>query len=204
MEQKQNEVLIDCAWLETEKLQFKLLVMATVLALNKRAFLGTIEDVIDYLGIAINDTNKTKVRKAISSLVKQGFVIQVKDKTNIIIALSFGARNNSKVISIQRAWLEIIQNYKQQYQSSVAWETVLRVFIYLLGNCGKGTLTQAQIASDLNVSSETVRKAVNVLCNISFGDLILEKEVLRDSMNIDGFIFHRCLGTQYSIMQKFE
>ena len=96
----EDEALIDYAWLSVEKLGFKLLVMASVLAMNKRAFLGTMEDITAYLGIANNNKNKAKINKALTELTRQGFIIKVKDKRNIIIALSYDAKSNSKVIGI--------------------------------------------------------------------------------------------------------
>lgn len=200
-----DEVLLDYAWLDTQKLEFKLLIIASVLAMDNKAFLGTMEDVAQYLGIKNNRSNRASINQALSSLVSKKFIVRYNDKANIIIALSFDAKNNSKVIIIQRTWIEVIKNYKQNYGGSVAWETVLRVFIYLLGNCGNGAITYTQIASDLGIkSTTTISNAVNVLCTIDFGNMFLDKDIVRNSKVIDGKTLYQCLGTQYSIMVNFE
>lgn len=201
----EDEALIDYAWLTVEKLEFKILVMASVLAMNNRAFLGTIEDITNYLGIANNRSNKSKINEALSKLTRQGFIVRINDKSNIIIALSYDAKNNSKVIGIQRTWIDIIRKYNPSKKDDrVAWETILRVFIYLLGNCGKGIIKYNQIASDLSVSESTIKRAVKALCNIDFGNIAVDKERVLEKRVSNGKQFYQCLGTQFSIMINFE
>lgn len=201
----EDEALIDYAWLTVEKLEFKILVMASVLAMNNRAFLGTIADITNYLGIANNRSNKSKINEALSKLTRQGFIVRVNDKENIIIALSYDAKNNSKVISIQRTWIDIIRQYNPSKKDDrVAWETILRVFIYLLGNCGKGIIKYKQIASDLSLSESTVKRAVKALCNIDFGNIQVEKERVLDKKDIGNRTIYQCLGTQFTIMINFD
>lgn len=101
----EDEALLDMAWLSVEKLEFKILVMASVLALDNKAFLGTLQDIEQYLGIASNRKNNGKINVALSSLSRQGYIKVYHDKENIIIALSYDARNDNKVIYIQRAWV---------------------------------------------------------------------------------------------------
>lgn len=201
----EDEALIDCAWLAAEKLDFKLLVMSSVLAMNNRAFLGSMEDITKYLGIANNRKNKANINRALAELTRQGFIVQFKDKQNIIIALSYDAKNNSKVVSIQKTWINIIRQYKpSKKDDSVAWETILRVFIYLLGNCGGGITTYKMIASDLQLHENTIRKAVNALCNIDFGNLIVEKEKIVSKTVRADKTYYRCLGTRFYIMINFD
>lgn len=200
----EDEALIDYAWIAAEKLGFKILVMASVLAMNNRAFLGTMKDITSYLGLVDNRKNRANITQALSVLTRQGFIKQFSDKENIIIALSYDARNNSRVISIQKAWITIIRNYKPRKEDSVAWETILRVFIYLLGNCGRGPITYLAIANDLAISESTVKKAVKALCNIDFPGLIVEKERILERRVVNGSTIFQCLGNEYSIMINFD
>lgn len=64
----EDEALLDYAWITVEKLGFKLLVMASVLAIQKRAFLGTIADICEYLGIANSKRNRANINKALLDL----------------------------------------------------------------------------------------------------------------------------------------
>lgn len=198
----EDEALLDYSWIETEKLEFKLLVMSSVLAMEKKAFLGTMADITDYLGIANNRSNHAKINTALSKLTRQGYVKVFRDKANYIISLSYDAKSNSKVISIQRAWIDIIREYKPSV--SVAWETILRVFLYLLGNNSKEVISYKMIASDLKLHENTVSNAIKALCNIDFGNLIVEKKAVFNNKQINGITFFHCLGTNFSIMTNFQ
>lgn len=110
--------------------------MASVLALNNLAFLGTMEDITKYLGLVNNSNNAANINKALNALEKDGYISLFKDKKNIIIALSYDAKRFNRVVVIQKAWIEIIRGYKPAKKDSIAWETILRVFIFLLGNIG--------------------------------------------------------------------
>ena len=80
----------------------------------------------------------------------------------------------------------------------------MRVFIYLLGNCGKGITTYKIIASDLSVCENTVKNAVRALCNLDFGNMIVEKDVIKENLGSNYKPFYRCLGTQFGIIVSLE
>lgn len=198
----EDEVLLDYTWIETDKIEFKLLIMSSVLAIENRAFLGTIDDITSYLGISNNATNHSKINKALNNLSNQGFIKLFKDKANYIIALSYNAKSNSKIIAIQRTWIELIRTYKNK--NNVAWETILRIFLYLLGNTDKYVLTYKEIAQDLKISVSTIQKAIKVICSLDFGNLRIDKRAIYNNEEIDGKTLISCLGTNFSIMTNFE
>ena len=186
-------------WLSLDKYHFKILTMITVLADNKRAFRGKISDLCKKLSIQASAANTGKIKTALKLLAESGYINVIIDKDIYTVTLTKAAEKADNVRKIKREWYKIIR----QADSEAAWEQLLKVFLYLIGlPQGKDTiLTYRQIGESLNCSVSTVERAIKTICNLSFGDMVFKKNVIKEKMEND---FTITLGTAFTQGINFE
>ena len=109
-------------WLPLDKKEFRILAMIA----DKGEYKGNLSEICEYLSLNPQTRNRNQISNSIQALVEQGFVNCIKQgRTYTLKAIP-----KEKKIEISRRWAEpIIQH---QYTSeSVAWETVLKVLIWI-------------------------------------------------------------------------
>ena len=140
-------------WLPLDKKDFRILAMLA----DRGKFHGTLSNLCDYFSLSRQTRNCNQLRDSIQRLQEQGLIdSQLNGRTYALRAIPKG-----KEIELPRRWAEpIIQH---EYASEpVAWENVLKVFVWIHQN-RVPLITNADIARELNISTDTITNAKNVL-----------------------------------------
>lgn len=171
-----KEAEINKDWLTVQNYQFKILVMIAVLAENKLAFRGKLKDMCDFLGVSNQAANTKKIKDAIAALEKKGDILVVQQGHTWTLTLSVAAERKQKVIKIKNAWIKAIQQYQAPEGDEVAWENILKVFVFLCAD-KSDIKTYEEIAASLNLKYKTVQRAVWALDEIDLNDITLKRKL---------------------------
>ena len=168
-------------WLGVEKNQFRIL---SLLA-PKGEFIGNLSDMCRMLNIDTQTRNRNILRTGISSLAECGFITsEQKGRTYYLKAIP-----QQTVIEIPAEWLE--QIIKHEYTSeNISWQAVLKVFLWIIINDKKPTVTRNEIAEIINAGVDTVTSALNVL-EKDF-NAIIRKQITKQTEDGD----FRCIGLE--------
>ena len=168
-------------WLGVEKNQFRIL---SLLA-PKGEFIGNLSDMCRMLNIDTQTRNRNILRTGISSLAECGFITsEQKGRTYYLKAIP-----QQSVIEIPAEWLE--QIIKHEYTSeNISWQAVLKVFLWIIINDKKPTVTRNEIAEIINAGVDTVTSALNVL-EKDF-NAIIRKQIKKQTEDGD----FRCIGLE--------
>ena len=172
----EKEAEIDRDWLTVQNYQFKILVMIAALAENKLAFRGKLKDMCEFLGVASSSYNNTKIKEAIAALEKKGDILVLKEGQTWTLTLSVKAERKPKVVRIKNAWIKLIQSYQAPEGKEVAWENILKVFVFLCAD-KEDIKTYEGIAAVLNLKFDVVRRAVWALDVIDFNDIDFKRKL---------------------------
>lgn len=173
----EQEVDIEKDWLTVENYEFKILVMIACLAENKLAYRGKLKDMCEFLGVSAQKNNKDKIKTAIESLESKGDIKVIQDGYTWTLTLSVKAERKSKVVKIQRAWVEAIKNYKAiEKKDSVAWENVLKVLVFLIAD-NRDIKKYDDIANDLLMSIDVVKRCIKALDGIELKDASIHRKL---------------------------
>lgn len=176
----QNSIILDYDWLSLPKSEFRLLVMIADVGSN----LGCASDICRYFRPQTRNpasATRNRVINNLNLLVQKGFITLTQSGRSYNATLK---KPIVKEIEIERQYLTKILHH--QYIQSVAWENVLKVYIWLLNN-GNKEFTNSQIEAELNVSESTITEAKNVLQD--FGAVIIKHLTTRTAENV-----YRCYG----------
>lgn len=175
-----EEIILDYEWLSLPKGEFKLLVMIADVGSN----LGCASDICRYFKPQTpNPASATRNRVVtnLELLAEKEFIKLSQSGRRYTATL---IKPIVKEIAIERQYITKILHH--QYIQSVAWENVLKVYIWLLDN-GNKEFTNSQIQAQLNVSESTITEAKNVLQD--FGAVIINHLTVRQAENV-----YRCYG----------
>ena len=192
----QHEAYIDADWLTVANYQFKILVMVAALAENHLAYRGKLKDMCEFLGVSNQKNNTDKIKAAIDALVESGDVKVIKDGHTWTITLSVKAERKSKIIKIKNAWIKVIRQYECD---KVAWENILKVLVYLCADSAEVKRYET-IGKALNISLDTVKRAVTALDNIDFGDIEVKRKLAWYKKNDGEF---RVVGQKFQVGYDF-
>lgn len=142
-------------WLHLPKQHFRILAMLA----DVGEFRGNLADICRYLRINPDQKkNREKLRESIEYLTSIGFIIcQQSGRTYQLQAIP-----KEKAIPMKREWLHHLMN-RTNKDPSVAWEQVLKVYLWIREHYSARFVTNQQIATDLGISVKTVVDAKNVL-----------------------------------------
>lgn len=150
-------------WILMKKYEFKLLTLCAALAADHKAYRGTIVDVCKYLGVQSGQTSTNRtIKTAIQSLVDREYISVFNDPDNdkiYTLTLRYKAEKTKDIRAIKKEFINLI---KKDKSGEIAWEEVLRVYLYLVFNT-KDIMTNAEIGKDLSISERNVKKAKVVL-----------------------------------------
>ena len=201
---EKEDAYISMDWLTIKNYEFKILVMITCLAEYDRAYRGTLSKMCNFFGVQKSGTTYEKIRQAIYSLAEKGDLTFIADGENWILSLSTKAEKKPKIIRIKKAYIYTIKQYKAVNKNdSVAWDNILKVFVYLYSGDDQEIRTYRQIAKALDVSETVVKNAVKALTTIEFNDdLVVRKKVARvKCIETNQYI---TIGTKYDILYDWD
>ena len=176
---QEDLITFDIEWLNLPKAEFKMLVMIADIGQN----LGNASDMCRYFNRSPQNKNKNRLREALEKLAEQKIIDLEKQKNDYVVTLLKPILQENKVCLKRKYATEILHH---NYTQSVAWENVLKVYIWLLDN-GNKEFTNSKIEAELNVSESTITEAKNVLQD--FGAVIIKHLTTRTAENV-----YRCYG----------
>lgn len=176
---QEDLITFDIEWLSLPKAEFKMLFMIADIGQS----LGNASDMCRYFNRSLQSKNKNKLREALESLAEQK-IIDLKNYKNNYVAILLNPILEENKVCIKRKYITEILHHN--YTQEVAWETVLKVYIWLLDN-GKSLFTNRQISVCIGVSESTVTEAKNALK--ALGAFDIEKVTIKE-----GEQFYRCVG----------
>ena len=157
-EQDNHEAEFDKEWLSMEKYDFKILTLIAVLAENKLAYRGKIKDMCEFLGVAAGNSRTNRaIKDAIEKLEKEEYIDVI--KRGQIYTLTLRDNHSRTIIKIQKKWIAIVKSLNGKQNS---WDTILRVWLYLIDN-QREIITTKDIAADLQLSEKTIGNVKKIL-----------------------------------------
>ena len=161
MNNQTTEVNFNQEWLEQEKYQMKLLALVACLAKENRAYRGTLNDYCAWLGISNDSKNKRAIRIAIEKLREEKLAYYIEEGRDITLTL--GNSRHKDVRKVQSLFIELIKDKS----SGVAWENVLRVYVWLLYNSNRDIIKNGDIAEALNMNVRMVKRTKAILIELN-------------------------------------
>ena len=118
----------------------------------------------EFFGVASGDSkNNRNIKAAIDKLEADGLLKQIKDGQVYTLTLSRSAEKKSRVIRIQKQWVEIAKDVKcDDPKRNVSWINLLKVWLFLINN-NQNIITTSEIAAALGISTSTVKNAKHIL-----------------------------------------
>ena len=162
-------------WVLLKKYEFKLLTIITILADNKRAFRGKLNDLCNELSISACSKNKEKLKNSLTFLEQNDYIKIIEDKGIYTISLAHAAEKSKNIIKIKKAWYEIIKNA----DCEASWESLLKVFLKILELSQDKTYTYKQIGELTSFSKSTVERCVKTIKKLKFDDMVIRVDLIK-------------------------
>ena len=141
-------------WLELQNYHFKLLAITTILADEKKAFRGTINDLCDFLEFGHSSGNKSKIKGCLEVLAESEQIKLIVDKDIYTVSLSKAIEKSKKVTKIKKVWYKLIK--EQCKASSCSWESALKVFLVLYDLSQTEVWTYKEIGQRVGLGKSTL------------------------------------------------
>lgn len=186
-------------WLELQNYHFKLLAITTILADEKKAFRGTINDLCDFLEIGHSSGNKSKIKGCLEVLAESEQIKLIVDKDIYTVSLSKAIEKSKKVTKIKKVWYKLIK--EQCKASSCSWESALKVFLVLYDLSQTEVWSYKEIGQRVGLGKSTVSSCVNTLKKITFDDFSFVSTEVKEKINEGEY---RTKGQTYTKIMKFE
>ena len=150
-----DNVIFYREWWGLPKHHFRILAMLADLG----DFRGNLADMCRYLGIdPKQQKNRENLRQSIEYLTSNGFVTS--EQTGRTYHLT--AIPKEHPISMKQEWMHQLKN-RTNTSPSVAWEQVLKVYLWIHEHSQEKYVTNRQIEADLKISTNAIVSAKNVL-----------------------------------------
>lgn len=196
-------------WLDIEDIQLKLLMLSSLLAENNLAYRGTLNTMCEWLGITASRANNNRIKQALDNLQNNGYIFYKKDSDIYTITISNKGFEEKTIVEIRKIWIETIKAYNKDENNqkinkniSLDWIKILKVFVFILTEIRKQSiLTYDYIGSSLNISKETVRKAVIAIKECCFDGITIDTKTKKKKIDDDMYI---TIGTEYTIGLDFD
>ena len=176
---QEDLITFDIEWLSLSKAEFKMLFMIA----DKGQYLGNASDMCRYFNCSPQNKNKNRLREALENLAEQNIIGFEKQKNDYVVTQLKPISQENKVCLKRKYATEILHH---NYTQSVAWENVLKVYIWLL-KVGENLFTNRQIGECIGVSESTVTEAKNALKEM--GAVLINKITIKE-----GEQFYKCIG----------
>lgn len=142
-------------WLPLDKKEFRILAMLA----DKGEYRGDLSGLCDYFSVSRQHKNRAQLRNSIQKLKEQKLIeAELGGRTYTLRPLP-----KEKEIQMDRGLFESIRQHDYSQEAEVAWEQVIKLYLWIIQHEQQQIVTNAIIAKALNVSSSTVCAAKNVL-----------------------------------------
>lgn len=142
-------------WLGLDKQDFRILAM---LAEKDGDYSGTLSDMCRYFSLSEQSKNRAALKNAIQSLTERHWIESAVKGQKYCLRLC----PKEKKIKMPAEWFAKVRAH-EYFAAAVSWEAVTKVFLWLLDHDCDSTITNSQIADELNISESVVISAKNVL-----------------------------------------
>lgn len=186
-------------WLQLKNYQFKLLAITSILADDKKAFRGTLNDLCDCMGIGHSSVNKDRIRGCLDLLAETEQVKLIIDKDIYTVSLAKSIEKSTKVTKIKKAWYKLIR--EQCKTSSCSWESALKVFLVIYDLSQTEVWSYKEIGKRVGLSKSTVESCVKTLKQITFDDFTFETTEIKEKIAEGQY---RTKGQTYTKVMNFE
>ncbi len=185
-------------WLRLDKCEFGTLAAIIYLSEDGTTFTGRVSDICKFVGISTQTKNAAKRKQCIESLAQKGILAyQVNKKTYTINVTNDIAETDC--IHIYQDEILITKNCKLEGKS-VAWEKVLKTWIFLAGN-RKEIITTKEIAAAINEKEWGIYPAKAILKCANLIDYKTKYDILEHE---DGTVSFMALGQQIDPLFCFD
>lgn len=157
MSAPKDEVAFAWDWLSLDKTDIELL---SFLLLNGNQFAGNLSELCRALGRSDNTRSRRGRQESIDRLCAAG-VISYNPISSRCFEIHLLPLQEEEQIRIERQHLEDIRC--RRYDRDVAWQQVLKVYLWLMRKGITIEFQRHQVAADLGVSPSTISAAVRVL-----------------------------------------
>ncbi len=158
-------------WLPLEKRQFGILAIIA----EQNGFEGNLTDLCQRLSLSNQTKTTRKLKETIEILTEAGFCEYTKT------GRKYSIKNipKEREIQIDPRAIEDLRNHRYSVET-VAWEQVLKVYLWILKNKWEDVITNAMISEDLGgISTSVISRAKNAL--LEFG--AIHKEVVTEKLD---------------------
>lgn len=185
-------------WLRLEKCEFGTLAAIIYLSENGTTFTGRVSDICKFVGISPQTKNTTKRKQCIESLAEKGIISYVVHKKTYTVKVANEIAERD-CIRIYQDEILIAKNCKLEGKS-VAWEKVLKTWIFLAGN-RKEIITTKEIAWAINEKPWSIYPAKTILKDANLIDYKTKYEVTEQK---DGTVIFIALGQNIDVAFCFD
>lgn len=153
---KAKDLVFYREWFPLPKGEFRILAMLA----DKGQFSGNLSDLCRYFFVNPQTATRNRLANQINSLEEQGYIkVKRKGRTYTLTAIP-----KAEIIKIAREHFELIRTRTRTPDGeSVAWENVLKVYLWALENNFDNIITNQMIQDDLLLSAGVICSAKNVL-----------------------------------------
>lgn len=153
---KAKDLVFYREWFPLPKGEFRILAMLA----DKGQFSGNLSDLCRYFFVNPQTATRNRLANQINSLEEQGYIkVKRKGRTYTLTAIP-----KARIIKIAREHYELIRTRTRAPDGeSVAWENVLKVYLWALENNFDNIITNQMIQDDLLLSAGVICSAKNVL-----------------------------------------
>lgn len=153
---KAKDLVFYREWFPLPKGKFRILAMLA----DKGQFNGNLSDLCRYFFVNPQTATRNRLANQINSLEEQGYIkVKRKGRTYTLTAIP-----KARIIKIAREHYELIRTRTRTPDGeSVAWENVLKVYLWALENNFDNIITNQMIQDDLLLSAGVICSAKNVL-----------------------------------------
>lgn len=211
----EESIFIYKEWVKFEDYQFKVLVLASVLAENKLGFRGTLGDICEWLGIQNASKNTKAIKEAIAELHKKGYIFYNKEGRTHHISITNKGLKDKHIVNIKKHYIKTLKEYNIAKNGKVnrSWDTMLKVLVVILNELEEAkreigenegiTIPMWYIADAIGRCEATAGKYLQELTKVKFEDGLRIRKKVERHYNAKGEV--RCNGThieQYKV--EFE
>ena len=153
---KRKDLVFYREWFPLPKGKFRILAMLA----DKGQFNGNLSDLCRYFFVNPQTATRNRLANQINSLEEQGYIkVKRKGRTYTLTAIP-----KARIIKIAREHYKLIRKRTRTPDGeSVAWENVLKVYLWALENNFDNIITNQMIQDDLLLSAGVICSAKNVL-----------------------------------------
>lgn len=153
---KRKDLVFYREWFPLPKGEFRILALLA----DKGQFNGNLSDLCRYFFVNPQTATRNRLANQINSLEEQGYIkVKRKGRTYTLTAIP-----KARIIKIAREHYELIRTRTRTPDGeSVAWENVLKVYLWALENNFDNIITNQMIQDDLLLSAGVICSAKNVL-----------------------------------------